>query len=102
MREAINDSMRYGVNQPATVPPDSYFVMGDSRDNSRDSRYWGFVPRENIIGKPLIIYWSYDATTEALANPTISLDHFLDLLKNFFVKTRWSRTFKLIHAYPVQ
>ena len=52
------------VNGEVVVPPNSYFAMGDNRDNSLDSRYWGFVPRENIIGKPLIIYWSYDATTE--------------------------------------
>ena len=50
---------------------------------SLDSRYWGFVPRENIIGKPLIIYWSYDAPTEALADPSISLDHMLDLVHAF-------------------
>lgn len=45
---------------PITVPPDSYFVMGDNRDNSEDSRYWGFVPREAVKGRPLIIYFSYD------------------------------------------
>ncbi|MEJ7609400.1 MAG: signal peptidase I [Bryobacteraceae bacterium] len=44
------------------VPPAGYFAMGDNRDNSLDSRFWGFVPRENIIGKPLIIYWSYETT----------------------------------------
>jgi signal peptidase I len=81
------------------VPPASYFAMGDNRDSSLDSRYWGFVPRENIIGKPLIIYWSYDATTEALAGPTISLDHFADLVQHFFTKTRWRRTFKLVRGY---
>jgi signal peptidase I len=73
--------------------------MGDNRDSSFDSRYWGFVPRENIIGKPLIIYWSYDAPTERLASSTISLDHAIDLLQNFFTKTRWRRTFKLIRGH---
>ena len=54
------------VNGEVVVPPGSYFAMGDNRDSSLDSRYWGFVPRENIIGKPLIIYWSYDAPTDEL------------------------------------
>jgi signal peptidase I len=89
------------VNGEVVVPPNCYFAMGDNRDSSLDSRYWGFVPRENIIGKPLIIYWSYDAPTERLADPTIGLDHALDLLQNFFVKTRWRRTFNLIHGYDL-
>lgn len=84
------------------VPPGYYFAMGDNRDSSLDSRYWGFVPRENIIGKPLIIYWSYDATTEALSNPAIGIDHLVDLAEHFFTKTRWRRTFQLIHGYPIQ
>lgn len=45
---------------PITVPPDSYFVMGDNRDNSEDSRYWGFVPIESVKGRPLVIYFSYE------------------------------------------
>jgi signal peptidase I len=83
------------------VPPGYVFAMGDNRDSSLDSRYWGFVPRENIVGKPLIIYWSYDAPTEALANPTISVNHLLDLILHFPTKTRWKRTFNLIHGYPL-
>ncbi len=46
---------------PVTVPPGHYFMMGDNRDNSQDSRYWGFLPREYVKGKALVIYWSYDA-----------------------------------------
>jgi signal peptidase I len=88
------------VNGEVVVPPGSYFAMGDNRDSSLDSRYWGFVPRENIMGKPLIIYWSYAASTEALSGPTISIDHFFDLVEHFFTKTRWRRTFKLVHGYP--
>jgi signal peptidase I len=89
------------VNGEVVVPPDSFFAMGDNRDNSLDSRYWGFVPRGNIIGKPLIIYWSYDANTESLASSSVNtlLRHFFDLGQHFFTKTRWSRTFRLIHGY---
>jgi signal peptidase I len=90
---------RHVENGEVVVPPNTYFAMGDNRDNSLDSRYWGFVPRENIIGKPLIIYWSYDTTTDRLASPTIGVDHMIDLAQNFFTKTRWRRTFMLIRAY---
>jgi signal peptidase I len=89
------------VNGEVVVPPNSFFAMGDNRDNSLDSRYWGFVPRENIIGKPLIIYWSYDANTESLAGTSVNtlVQHFIDLGEHFFTKTRWNRTFRLIHGY---
>jgi signal peptidase I len=88
------------VNGELVVPAGFYFAMGDNRDNSLDSRYWGFVPRENIIGKPLVIFWSYDAPTEDWVDYTAN--HFVDLAKNFFVKTRWNRTLKLVRGYPVQ
>src|SRR5205823_6931768 len=91
------------VNGEVVVPSGYYFAMGDNRDSSLDSRYWGFVPRENIIGKPLIIYWSYDAPTEALANPNpLQPSHIIDLVTHFFSKTRWKRTLNLIHGYPIQ
>ena len=89
------------VNGEVVVPPGKYFVLGDNRDSSLDSRYWGFVPRENIIGKPLIIYWSYDAPTENLAN-SFSLEHIADIVQNFFVKTRWRRTFMLVRGYRLE
>jgi len=90
------------ANGEVLVPPGHYFAMGDNRDSSLDSRYWGFVPRENIIGKPLIIYWSYDAPTDRLASPNIGLDHLWDIATNFFTKTRWKRTAMLIRGYPIQ
>jgi signal peptidase I len=101
--DPANEMLQSNVeNGEVVVPPGRYFAMGDNRDSSLDSRYWGFVPRENIIGKPLIIYWSYDAPTDRLASPNIGLDHILDLAQNFFTKTRWKRTFNLIRGYPLQ
>jgi len=84
------------------VPQGFYFAMGDNRDQSLDSRYWGFVPRENIIGKPLVIYWSYDANTSELSDPSATVSHLIDVVIHFPTKTRWSRTLRLIHGYPVQ
>jgi signal peptidase I len=87
-------------NGELVVPAENYFAMGDNRENSLDSRYWGFVPRENIIGKPLVIFWSYDAPTEEWAGDSGS--HYLDLAKNFFTKTRWNRTLKLVRGIPIE
>ncbi len=89
----------YVVNGELVVPPGSYFAMGDNRDNSLDSRYWGLVPRENITGKPLIVFWSYDAPTEDLKD--YNMHHLVDLALHFFTKTRWNRTLKLIRGYPL-
>jgi len=101
-RRALDMLQNHTVNGEVVVPPNSYFAMGENRDSSLDSRYWGFVPRENIIGKPLIIYWSYDAPTDQLSDPSIGLDHILDVGRNFFSKTRWRRSFMLIHGYAVK
>lgn len=94
--EMLRDNV---VNGELVVPPDNYFAMGDNRDNSLDSRYWGMVPRDNITGKPVIVFWSYDAPTEDLKD--YNLHHLLDLAQHFFTKTRWNRTLKLIHGYPI-
>jgi len=84
------------------VPANAYFAMGDDRDNSSDSRFWGFVPRENIIGKPFVIYWSYRASTDDLTGESAGsmLRHFVDLGEHFFTRTRWERTLKLVRGFP--
>src|SRR5260370_37102401 len=85
---AIDMLTHHVVNGEVVVPQNYYFAMGDNRDSSLDSRYWGFVPRENIIGKPLIIYCSYETSTDRLNNSSISIDHLLDLRDNFSTNTR--------------
>jgi signal peptidase I len=84
------------VSGELVVPPGSYFAMGDNRDNSSDSRFWGLVPRENIIGKPWVIFWSYDAPTDDFTG-VVNVDHVKDLALNFFTKTRWDRTLRVVH-----
>ena len=102
MPRAIDMVRDYAVNGDLVVPKDFIFAMGDNRDDSADSRYWGLVPRDNIVGTPLIIYWSFEAPTADLVDPNIGIGHILDVIIHFPTKTRWGRTFKLIHGYPLR
>jgi len=80
------------------IPEGHYFAMGDNRDDSQDSRYWGFVPRENIIGRPLLIYWSVqDWDRRAPDSVQGRLYHIAYAVTHIFQITRWNRTLRLIH-----
>jgi signal peptidase I len=81
------------------VPPDTFFVMGDNRTNSLDGRYWGLVPRANLIGRPLFVYWSFKTPEDqndktSLAEKTSFTLH---QLTHFFTETRWNRTLHAIN-----
>lgn len=80
------------------VPPDSYFGMGDNRDVSLDSRYWGFIPRENVIGRPMFVYWSFETPRDQYEHTAISerLGFLAHVVFHFFDETRWRRTLRVV------
>jgi signal peptidase I len=109
---AVAPSARYGVTseewqrtmssyvhgEDIVVPPDSYFGMGDNRDVSKDSRYWGFIPRKNVIGRPMFIYWSFltPANQYQMRGVGDRLGFVAHTIIHFFDETRWSRTLRIV------
>jgi signal peptidase I len=85
-------------NGDLVVPPGEYFVLGDNRNHSRDSRYWGFVPAREIVGRPFVIYFSLrrPSTTDVLLPPDDKLGHDKDLLSRVFSFARWDRFLRII------
>jgi len=80
------------------VPENSYFGMGDNRDVSLDSRYWGFVPKENVVGRPMFIYWSFETPPDQYEQTEIGqrLGFVAHVVIHFFDQTRWRRTLRLV------
>lgn len=89
---------QYVQGDDLVVPPDSYFAMGDNRDVSYDSRYWGFIPRENLIGRPMFIYWSFETPAGQYLQKEVSqrIGFLLHTAIHFFDETRWRRTFRIV------
>jgi len=80
------------------VPPGHYFAMGDHRGVSLDSRYWGFIPRENVIGRPMFIYWSFETPADQYTRTGIGdrLGFLAHVVLHFFDGTRWKRTLNVV------
>lgn len=81
------------------VPKDSYFGMGDNRANSLDSRYWGFIPKRNIVGRPLFIYWSFETPADQYERTSLTdrLSFIFHIITHLFTQTRWNRMFHMVH-----
>ncbi len=83
-------------NGQLIVPEGNYFVMGDNRDDSLDSRYWGFVPVENIVGRPLLIYWSMRSQEPADPTDGDKFTRFVYAMSHLLQITRWDRALRLV------
>jgi len=82
------------------VPPGKYFAMGDNRDRSLDSRYWGFVDRDAIMGRPFLIYWSVDAKSADYSGESTFWSRLVGIFETIAhlpSRTRWSRMLHTVH-----
>ncbi len=95
----LADISNHITKDELVVPPGEYFAMGDNREQSWDSRFWGFVPRTVISGRPLMIYWSYETPRDEYLRTSLGdrLEQTFDLIIHFPTKTRWRRTFMFVH-----
>lgn len=97
--EWAHEIRRYIQGDELVVPEEKYFAMGDNRDHSLDSRYWGFVDRDAIMGRPFLIYWSIDANSNDYSDSSFSqrLVGIFDTLMHLPNRTRWSRMLHTVH-----
>jgi signal peptidase I len=92
------DLPNYVKNGELVVPPGTVFAMGDNRTKSLDGRFWGFVPRENIVGRPMFVYWSFETPADQIDKTSIGdrIGFIGHILLHIFDETRWKRTFHII------
>jgi signal peptidase I len=97
--EWAHEIKKYVRGEEIIVPPGKYFAMGDNRDHSLDSRYWGFVDRDAIMGRPFLIYWSVEANSADYGQSSFlqRLKSVFDTLLHLPQRTRWSRMLRTVH-----
>jgi signal peptidase I len=97
-RNPIGLNLEQDNYPPTRIPEGALFCMGDNRDNSRDSRSWGFVPRDYVKGRAFMIWWSYDEDHDAYLRTSFTerVQAIASKIAHFFTRTRWERTFQII------
>jgi signal peptidase I len=93
-----NTMQSFIQGEDIVVPPGAYFGMGDNRDVSKDSRYWGFIPRKNVIGRPMFVYWSFTTPPDQyqMRSAGDRIGFLAHIILHFFDETRWSRTLRVV------